>query len=282
MHHHRRAFSLVELLVVLAVIALLLSLVVPGLSAARTKARATVCLANQKQLCAAWIVYANDFGSFPVGDAPDYWQRVSYGWGGVHWFGDSDITPWLGLPAERPLNTYVAEERRTTSGGSVFRCPSDTGAALSRTGDRTWDWIADIVGVAPGTCFGAAGTSYAANDWMYCDPSRSGGWGVPTRDAAPPFYRSRLGPDTVVVSPSRFVVLGDTGVMVAGRYTPDWRNSLNLFAGYWHGSEFGNFAFLDGSCRRQVLPNTAQNPDLSFLAREWPSPYAGWHRVNWR
>jgi prepilin-type N-terminal cleavage/methylation domain-containing protein len=56
----RRAFSLVELLVVVAIISLLTALVLPALSAAREKARRTACRSNLRQFMIALHVYAND------------------------------------------------------------------------------------------------------------------------------------------------------------------------------------------------------------------------------
>jgi prepilin-type N-terminal cleavage/methylation domain-containing protein len=56
----RRAFPLIELLVVSAVIALLLALLVPALRAAREQARRAVCLSNLRQLTLAWLLYAQE------------------------------------------------------------------------------------------------------------------------------------------------------------------------------------------------------------------------------
>lgn len=55
-----RGFSLIELLVAVAVIALLISIVLPALAAARASARRTMCLSNQRQLGLALQLYVND------------------------------------------------------------------------------------------------------------------------------------------------------------------------------------------------------------------------------
>ena len=57
---HVRAFSLVELLVVMAIIALLASLLLPSLSGAQAKGRQIACLNNLRQMQLAWTMYLGE------------------------------------------------------------------------------------------------------------------------------------------------------------------------------------------------------------------------------
>jgi prepilin-type N-terminal cleavage/methylation domain-containing protein len=70
MHHFRKrrgGFTLIELLVVVAIIALLISILLPSLARARELAKRAVSRANLRGLGQAAYVYANDFNErFPI------------------------------------------------------------------------------------------------------------------------------------------------------------------------------------------------------------------------
>jgi prepilin-type N-terminal cleavage/methylation domain-containing protein len=61
---HRPAFTLVELLVVTALIVLVLSLVIPALGRARDQANVMACRANLRSLALGCLMYAGEHDSF--------------------------------------------------------------------------------------------------------------------------------------------------------------------------------------------------------------------------
>ena len=87
-HCQGHAFTLIELLIVIAIIPLLVSLVMPTLGSARALARSVLCASRQRNLALGWNYYHMDnndvilpgrFGKSPLGaDHDQYW--VGNGW----------------------------------------------------------------------------------------------------------------------------------------------------------------------------------------------------------
>lgn len=72
------AFTLVELLVVIGIIALLISILLPALSRARESSRTVACLSNLKQFTNAAAMYAAEQRGFvlPYGTPQTYWAHM--------------------------------------------------------------------------------------------------------------------------------------------------------------------------------------------------------------
>ena len=69
----KHGFTLTELLIVIAIIAILAAILFPVFAQAREKARQTSCLSNQKQIGLAVMQYIQDYDeSFPLEESPDY------------------------------------------------------------------------------------------------------------------------------------------------------------------------------------------------------------------
>ena len=71
---HRRAFTLIELIVVIGIIALLMALLLPALTSARKSARSIACMSNLRQIGISSEAYRNDYKGhiFPItDDGPD-------------------------------------------------------------------------------------------------------------------------------------------------------------------------------------------------------------------
>ncbi|MBI5863476.1 MAG: prepilin-type N-terminal cleavage/methylation domain-containing protein [Planctomycetes bacterium] len=85
--YSRRAsgFTLIELLVVVAIIALLISILLPSLKKARDQAKAAVCLSNLKAMGTALQLYKDDNRSFFPGDHLQDGRIGIFTWVGRLW-----------------------------------------------------------------------------------------------------------------------------------------------------------------------------------------------------
>lgn len=96
MRSARRAFTLVELLVVIALIAILAALLLPALARAKEKGRQTLCASDLYQIVVAALMYADDNdGRFPAQLADGLPVRAVGGDGGNYY---DLLMPHLGNP----------------------------------------------------------------------------------------------------------------------------------------------------------------------------------------
>jgi prepilin-type processing-associated H-X9-DG protein len=178
------AFTLVELLIVIGIIAVLIALLLPALNKAREQAKAVQCLSNLRQLCAANFNYAADNAGVNVpganvvlvGNSP-HWQDA--------WFEILAAGGYLGNPtltgnglqysipiARCPSGIDAPSNWLPNSSGANIASPA---SPIDGQGLYPVLWFTTLFGTPPLT-FGNnyAGTWYAINTVSIDNSSGSG------------------------------------------------------------------------------------------------------------
>ncbi len=116
----RKAFTLVELLVVIAVIIVLAGMMLPALAASKSRSAAAGCLANLRQLQNAWAMYLDDNNDVMLPNAPLGYQAnkawcptSGESWGPVD--GNTNVSSYTGAL----IFPYIS------SNITVLKCPAD-------------------------------------------------------------------------------------------------------------------------------------------------------------
>lgn len=125
LNKQKNGFTLIELLVVISIIAVLVSILVPALSAARGRARSLFCITQLRQLSFAAILYGNTNNDrLPYALLPSRvieGIRYEYAWNGIHGFQDSS-DPVVTLPGLLWEGSTIPM--------NIHQCPSFKGTAM--------------------------------------------------------------------------------------------------------------------------------------------------------
>lgn len=113
-----RAFTLVELLLTLATVALLLGIMLPALRHAREAARTAACLSNVRQLAGAVFAYAGDYRSSAPPGASNFLRNRD------RWHGSRSATNQPFEPAGGSLSAYLGDELAGPERLGVRACPT--------------------------------------------------------------------------------------------------------------------------------------------------------------
>jgi len=231
----RRAFTLIELMVSIAVISILIALLLPAVQQARESARATQCRNHMRQIGISLHTYHSTQSILPPGEILGYWSFKTF------------LLPYLdqvphyaqfdfGHKTNGPCTVLLAHEeiqRQLDLGLTnpamavipVFNCPSDP-----RSGE-TVDLGAPMVNFRAGSYLGVSGTGFNLN-W-------SGNWSCPGRPNFVPanLDDGMLGPllavrlDDVRDGLTQTLMFGERGVP-AMAHGGDYGN--NIFGGGWN------------------------------------------------
>jgi len=114
------AFTLVELLIVIAIIAILAAMLLPVLRMAQDSARAAQCLSNRKQMALGWVMYAGDNNDWVMPNADESHQTLNSWVDGV-----------LNWTVNNFANINTNELATSMLGGycsqivTIYKCPGD-------------------------------------------------------------------------------------------------------------------------------------------------------------
>lgn len=258
----RAAFTLIEMLTVVAIIMLLLAILLPSLSGAREQARRAYCLANLRSIGQAATAYAGEDrkellipihrSMLTLMPASDYWL-----WRTAMWFsfgGPAPTKPFLTdngprdlaaapmwTPETRPLNRYLFKGVATSASApehKLFRCPSDRGYPNHPDIDDAPRENAER------SCFESLGNSYRASLYAvfplrgqdYDGAFAVGPWG------------HRL---SSITEPSRVAAFGEPQFFnMIGRDDIGGPNPDPVLTTGWHRQRMtDNLVFCDGSAR---------------------------------
>lgn len=223
-HGRLHGFTLVELLVVMAIIATLVGLLLPAVQSAREAGRRTQCANQMKQMGLAVMMVHDSRRAFPMGrDTRDpFGQSWAF-----------RLLPWL--EAQNVFNALVPDKSvpmwddrnkvAMRSPVGTFYCPSRRAAVADRNFDNN-----DQPPVREGV---AAGGDYAANAGTFFNYWANGG--VDARQAGPMFTLSKVRASQVSDGLSKTFAIGE-------RHIPRADSSVDPHMVQWAQGDTAFFA----------------------------------------
>src|ERR1700722_9197094 len=164
------AFTLIELLAVIAIIAILAGLLLPTLANSKLKAQGIQCMNNHRSLLLAWRMYNDDNNDRILYASPDIYNTPSilpYVW----------ATGWMDFtsnPSNWDINQDITKSQLWPYCGNsaaIWKCPADrsyvtvNGQTMPRVRSMSMNfWVGGFGGYA-GALSGSDYTTYGGNVW---------------------------------------------------------------------------------------------------------------------
>jgi prepilin-type N-terminal cleavage/methylation domain-containing protein/prepilin-type processing-associated H-X9-DG protein len=131
----RQAFTLVEFLLVIAVIAIMISLLLPYLWWAKEEANRTTCESNHHQLCAAAMAYSQDYNGYLVDGATHAGAWVNSG-NDNYAIASGTLFKYVNAGSDCNIANYTAAQYDALPKAKalkLYKCPSDWITSNNRT-----------------------------------------------------------------------------------------------------------------------------------------------------
>lgn len=181
-------FTLIELLIVIAIIAILAAMLLPALNMAKESARGAMCKANMKQMCTGFQMYSDDFLTYYPPVKGTYngftWNGVTNNSNGIiiPWFSAIYLGQYIGYTN---LGTTAFDTSTINPANQVTACPG----WLNKKGNVTKTEL---------------GIGYNNSAWPYSNFSSAVNFTV-----SPPTKATTYNPTKSAKKPDKVLVIGD-------------------------------------------------------------------------
>ena len=246
----RGGFTVLELLVVLAIIAIVAALLLPALSRSKARAQAIGCMSNYKQLALAWTMYStenNDRLVYNVGASA--YRSMSLAVANPNWM--NNIMDWE-LNSDNTNQNFVNQSilaPYARYNASIYHCPADR--ALSAV-QRNAGWSGRVRSVSMNAMVGDPGAVLLAGANISNPGQQQFVKEIDFRDPSSIFVFLDEHPDSI-----------NDGYFLD---TPDALEWVDLPASYHNGG--GSFSFADGHAEihrwRSALTVRPPGPDIGL------------------
>ena len=272
-----KQFTLIELLIVIAIIAILAAMLLPALQSARRTAKMAQCTSNCKQFAQSNHLYGASFNAFVT---PIAWGSGVNIWEACLWNQIGGATP---MPYDTPVTNknWVKGVR----GSKLFECPADEDTkaladsdslmpklsyAINRSAVRNMKNSSNAASIPSGPVLKTTKFKIPSQMIYVCDTS----WNKASNSNSPGRLYSDKSHPSYSFKPGSVCHHWDQGQLA-----PEF-NSGSGETKPWHVSNSWNYSFIDGHASN-LRPEQTINTKVSKVENREPSGYWTWNQRLW-